>query len=126
MHMNISHEGRVQRSITCTSRNIHLYITHPMYRSACHGVTLLRHRYGCHGVTPQPHVIAIYRTCMYYSPVIATWRSRYHDSFQFIVRILLCQTIDDSSYVTKWLPSSNPPPLSSLFIVRCCQIPPTN
>ena len=88
-------------------------------------------------------------------------------SLLFIVRLLLSQTIDDSSYVYKWLPWSNPPPLchrylyyeysqarqqmthlsgchgvtslrhrygyhgvtptpmSSLFIVRCCHIPPT-
>ena len=68
--------------------------------------TPLRHRYGYHGVTPYPYVIAIYRTRIYYRPDIATWRSRDHDTFIFIVRVLLGQTIDDSS---KWLPWSNPP-----------------
>ena len=48
-------------------------------QSGCHGVTAhpLRHRYGYHGVTPTP------------MPSL------------FIVRVLLGQTIDDSS---KWLP----------------------
>ena len=50
MDMYISREGKIQRSITCTSRNVHVYMTHPMYRS------------GCHGVTPHPYVIAIYST----------------------------------------------------------------
>ena len=68
-------------------------MTHPMYLSGCQGVTPLRHRYGCHGVTPHPYVIAIYRTCIYCRPDIATWRSRDHDSCLFIVRVLLSQTI---------------------------------
>ena len=41
---------------------------------------------GCHGVTPHPM------------------------SSLFIVRVLLSQTVDDSSYVSKWLPWSNPLP----------------
>ena len=45
--MYISREGTIQRSITCTSRNVHVYMTHPMYLS------------DCHGVTPHPYVIAI-------------------------------------------------------------------
>ena len=39
---------------------------------------------GCHGVTPTPM------------------------SSLFIVRVLLGHTVDDSSYVYKWLPLSNP------------------
>ena len=64
-------------------------MTHPMYIS------------GCHGVTPHTLVIAIYRTGIYCRLDIATWQSRDHDTFIFIVRVLLGQTIDDSS---KWLP----------------------
>ena len=54
--MYISREGKIQRSITCTSRNVHVYMTHYMYLSGCHGVTPHppRHRYGCHRVTPTP------------------------------------------------------------------------
>ena len=37
--MYISHEGKVHKSITCTSRNVHVYMTHPMFRSGCYGVT---------------------------------------------------------------------------------------
>ena len=106
MHMYILHDGRIQSSITCTSRYIHVNMTHPMYQSGCHGVTPQRHRYGFNGVTP--YVIAIYRTCIYCRADIATWQSRDHDSFLYIVRVLLGQTIDDSSYVFKWLPWSNP------------------
>ena len=65
----------------------------------------LRHQYGYNGVTPHPYVIAIYRTCLYYRLDIATWRSRDHDTFIFIVRVLLCKTIDDLS---RWLLWSNP------------------
>ena len=36
MHMYNSREKRVQKSITCTSRYIHVYMTHPMYRSDRH------------------------------------------------------------------------------------------
>ena len=45
MHMYNSHEGRVLRSIRCTSRCINVYMTHPMYLS------------GCQGVAPHPDVI---------------------------------------------------------------------
>ena len=82
-------------------------MTNAMYISGCHGVSPLRHRYGCHGVIPHIYVIGIYRICIYCRPDIATWRLRDHDSFLFIVRVLLSQTIDDSSYVYKWLPWSN-------------------
>ena len=83
-------------------------MTHHMYLSGCHGVTTLRHRYGYHGVTPHPHVIAIYRTCMYSQ---ARQRMTHHMylsgcygvtppmSSLFIVQVLLNQTMDDSSYV---------------------------
>ena len=79
-------------------------MTHPMYLRGRHQVTPhpLRHRYGCHEVSP--YVIAIYRTCIYSGPNIATWQSRDNDTFLFIVRVLLGQKIDDSSYVSKWLP----------------------
>ena len=48
--MYILHEASEQRSITYTSRYIHVYMTHPMYISGFHVVTPipLRHRYGCH------------------------------------------------------------------------------
>ena len=42
----------------------------------------LRNRYGYHGVTPHPYVIAIYKTCIYYRPDIATWRSCDHDTVE--------------------------------------------
>ena len=85
-------------------------MTHPMYLSGFHGVTphFLRHPYGCNGVTP--YVIAIYGTCIYTRPDIATWRSRDHDSFIFIVRVLVGQTMDDSFYGSKWFPWSIPSP----------------
>ena len=76
----------------------------------------LRHRYGYHGLTPHPYVIAIYRTCIYYRPNIATWRSRDHDLCLLIVRVLVGQTIDDTSYAYKWLPWSNPPPLCHRYL----------
>ena len=59
-------------------------------------------------VTLYPYVIAIYRTCLYWGQDIAKWRSRDHDSILFIVRVLLGHTINDSSYVYKWLQWSNP------------------
>ena len=33
----------------------------------------------------------------------------------FIVRVLLDQTVDDSSYVYKWLPWSNPPYVIAIY-----------
>ena len=54
MHMYNSRDKIVQRSITCTSRYIHVYMTLYMYRNGCYGVTPLPHRYGCHKVTPHP------------------------------------------------------------------------
>ena len=175
MHMNMSPEGRVQKPITSKSRYIHVYMTHfinrsgchgvnpyvinmvclensptfchrylqnmyillatlprgehvimthfyyqyeyfqasqqmnhPMYLSGCYKVTPLRHRYNCNGVTLHAYVIAIYRTCIYCRPGIAMWRSRDHDSFLFILRVLLGHTIDNSFNVFKWLPCSNP------------------
>ena len=77
----------------------------------------LRYRYGYHGVTPHLHVIAIYRTGVYCRLDIATWQLRDHDTFIFIVRVLLSQTIVDSSYVCG-CHGVTPTPMSSLFIVR--------
>ena len=83
-------------------------MTHPMYTylNGCHKLIphLLRHRYRFHRESPNPYVIAIYRSSMYCRPDIATCQPRDHDSFLFIVRVLLGQTIYDSSYVYKWLP----------------------
>ena len=81
MHMYISLDKRVQRSITCTSRNVNVYMTHPISKWLPWSNPPLRHRYGRHEVTPYPYVIAIYRTCIYCRPDIATWRSRDHDLF---------------------------------------------
>ena len=53
---------------------------------------------------------------------MATKQSRDHDSFLFIVQVLLGQTIDNSFYISKWLPWSSPT-MSSLFIKKCCHIP---
>ena len=46
MYMYISREGTIQWLITCTSRNVHVYMTHSMYLS------------GCHRENPHPYVIA--------------------------------------------------------------------
>ena len=87
---------------------------------------LIQSIYCCHGVTPYPYVIAIYSTstvkpdsrwlilciCGCYGLTPPTPMS-----LLFIVRVLLSQTLDDSSYKYMWLPWSKlPPPTSSIWL----------
>ena len=54
IHISILRKRKAQRSITCTSRNVHINMTYSIYLSGCHRVT--------------SYVITIYRTVARQTP----------------------------------------------------------